>query len=860
MDNNKDLYKGINPIYESMMASIKEDKEKGIDKKNKDLDTISLVSTAMNTFFSILLSSKMENAKTVRGFQEIKNKILGTNNFGAFRQYLISVLDSLSAMDLSQKEAYQKNIQFITEILAKTESTLSDPKIFDALKKDTVTKLLVNFEEDLKEREEQMKKTNPKLFGEVVKQGLVVKEARRTGEESDPSEGEFRGRAFNKSKESLDAANAFVGMIDRDKYIAVLKDNADIKRFKEVADNLYKKAQDLQMIDRKGLVGGKIETPSGDFKAGEYKRKQDDLINEIIREKGQYEKLKQQILKLGGTPIPPMPAPVLPAPAPSKESTTGGGTSGGGAGERKPKKTSECTFPVQLNTKCEQVGNVQSKLIGVIPAIREHLSDKGRADKIYGKATAAVCNIVWGYLSGNTGQELTSPLTEKMYYSIMALTDDDIDTSTAEVVKAVAAKESKKWEMSIEDKIQEREEIKGLPILSFDDFYSIIEESYGFQKIEEQEGTDLRQKIKDLKFGKDAEDKKETSTTTKPTKKLSNKCIADSIAAGKVLPCVGTGGTEGTGGGEKKEDEKKKEAPKWKGLKPVKNNIYTISYDESALSAIGKSAIGAAVGVAVIASGGAALAAFAPAGLVGAVGLETAAGAGFSAAYAGASANAAMLASLSAGAGAALSSPIAVGAGVIGGAGTAEAMSGRTNVAVTVVNGFITRGAIIRIVRGLINTLDGRVSDDDLQAIMSSLAVLKGAWTCNSEETKAISAWAEVKRLYNKKENEVLKNVILGGGGESRIGTLTVSTVENFPEFSSRTLSEGDDTDAEDAMDQIEEAINRLESNEDALAKNLESITPEIIESLIDGSVMVEKDEIETNKSEESEGSEESED
>ena len=127
--NMNDLYKGINPIYESMKSSIMEDKEKGTDKKAKALDTVSLVSTAMNTFFSILLNSKMENAKTVRGFQEIKNKILGTNNFGAFRQYLISVVDSLAAMDISQKEAYQKNIQFITGLLANVEPLLSDPKI-----------------------------------------------------------------------------------------------------------------------------------------------------------------------------------------------------------------------------------------------------------------------------------------------------------------------------------------------------------------------------------------------------------------------------------------------------------------------------------------------------------------------------------------------------------------------------------------------------------------------------------------------------------------------------------------------------------------------------------------------------------
>jgi hypothetical protein len=191
----KDLYKGINPIYESMFSSMTEDKERGVNKNPGSADAISLVSTTLNTFFSILLNSKMENAKTERGFQEIKNKILGTTNFGAFRQYLISVVDSLAAMDIPQREAYKSNIQFITSALAQAEPQLADNKVFDSIKKNTITKLLDNFVTDLKEREAQLKKTNPKLFGEVVKQGLVVKEA-RSGEDTDVEDAECRGKAW----------------------------------------------------------------------------------------------------------------------------------------------------------------------------------------------------------------------------------------------------------------------------------------------------------------------------------------------------------------------------------------------------------------------------------------------------------------------------------------------------------------------------------------------------------------------------------------------------------------------------------------------------------------------------------------
>jgi hypothetical protein len=321
MSNNmKNIYGGFNPIFESMSNSMKEDKDKGTSKASvKGMDVVSAVSTALNTVFSILMNSKNESAKTTRGFEEIKNKILGVNNFGSFRQYLVSLIQSFGALDPSQKDAYEKNVKFIIDLLSgDTESILSDTKIYDSLKKDIISKLLINFSNDLKERETQLRKTNPKLFGEVVKQGLVVKEnadldeKKKSGEETDVEDAEFRGAAFNKSKESLDASSAFVGMIDRDKYVPVLKDNRDIKRYKEIADGLYKKAQDMQMIDRKGVLGGKIVTNSGEFKAKEYKRAQDDLLNEIIRQKKEYNRVKDGILKNNNITPAPVVTPVCP--------------------------------------------------------------------------------------------------------------------------------------------------------------------------------------------------------------------------------------------------------------------------------------------------------------------------------------------------------------------------------------------------------------------------------------------------------------------------------------------------------------------------------------------------------------------
>ena len=414
MNNNnmkKDIYGGFNPIFESMKNSLNE--EERTTRKEKAIDTITSVVTSLNTMFSLLLSSKMEDAKTVRGFESIKNKILGSDNFGAFRQYILSFLESLSVLDTAQKNAYQSNIKLVNTLLGgEIEAVLGDPKMFKSLKNDTIAKILENFTNDLRDRENQMRKTNPKLFGEVIKKGMVVKEGltekRKTGDETDTTDAEFRGQAFNKSKESLDAANSFVGMVDRDKYVPTLKDNGDVKRYKEIADSLYKKAQDLQMIDRGGL---KIVTPTGEFKPRDYKRKQDDLINEIIRQKKEYERLKASLLKISQENV--VADPVCgPGQVYDKALGKCVDVVKDEAPKPKPKPTpipvKECTFPIPLNKKCTQVGELQGKVMGLIPSVKTYLEKFGGKDSVYGKGTAAVSKIIWGYLSGQSGQALTA--------------------------------------------------------------------------------------------------------------------------------------------------------------------------------------------------------------------------------------------------------------------------------------------------------------------------------------------------------------------------------------------------------------------------------------------------------------------
>jgi len=816
----KNIYGGSNPIFESMSNSLKEDRDKGASKASvKGMDVVSAVSTALNTVFSILLNSKNESAKTPRGFEEIRNKILGATNFGSFRQYLVSLVESFGALDNAQRDAYEKNVKFIIDLLSgDTEATLSDTKIYDSLRKDIINKLLINFSNDLKERETQLRKTNPKLFGQVVKQGLVVKENenidekrkkdKKDGEETDVEDAEFRGAAFNKSKESLDAATGFVGMIDRDKYVPLLKDNEDVKRYKEIADGLYKKAQDMQMIDRKGVFGGKIVTASGEFKAKDYRRSQDDLLNEIIRQKKEYNRIKEGILKNNNVTPAPVVTPVCP---PGKKYDESKGIcvdikkqkeeEKEEEEEVKPKPkpkpkppvpvpTTECTFPVQLGKRCNEVGTIQSKLMEILPSVAEYMPKYGGADKKYGSATAKVVNIVWSYVSKNT-LKIDGELTKDMYDTILALTSDDVDKVCYKPT-SVDAKESLYWEMSIEDKIEEREEIKGSPILSFEDFYSVIEESYKFKKLDEQTAT---------------------TPATVTNKKLIDCCVKDSILGNTLVDCIGaSGGTGETGDIE------------WKGLKPVEDGAYTVFYDESWSNWWGDVAKGAIItGIiigAVIVTGGTLAVVLPAAALPGA------------ATFAGGAAAATAL----------MGGSVGITVGVIGGAAVSKWVGNdRKAITILVYNGYIEPVAVKGMARGLYNSMGGTISSQDMLAIYSTLILCRGTFTDNGDG-KAVSVWEKIKKDYSSFDGDNLVTDINGitttegvSGFFKDIGT-DMDDLPSFPpNFKTKDPNrDGGSITFEGAKDSCVDALQKLDKNSTKLRENLANITEQDLELLSD--------------------------
>src|SRR5690606_30080256 len=89
------------------------------------------------------------------------------------------------------------------------------------------------------------------------------------------------------------------------------------------------------------------------------------------------------------------------------------------------------------------------------------------------------------------------------------------------------------------------------------------------------------------------------------------------------------------------------------------------------------------------------------------------------------------------------------------GAAALDFISGRNSYVITVTEGYIERGNLLGVVKGLIDTIDGYVSDDDFAAISTVLSIIKGAYTID-EDGKAVSAWGFIKDKYQAEEGESL--------------------------------------------------------------------------------------------------------
>jgi hypothetical protein len=132
------------------------------------------------------------------------------------------------------------------------------------------------------------------------------------------------------------------------------------------------------------------------------------------------------------------------------------------------------------------------------------------------------------------------------------------------------------------------------------------------------------------------------------------------------------------------------------------------------------------------------------------------------------------------------------------------------------------------IAKGLVNTLDGYVSDDDWACITQVLAVIKGGWTVD-ESDAPVSAWAEIKKFYVESEGEELI-------ADIKSVRAKMGHVEGYPNVKSLSpLSSVTDVAWGLAKAETERFVDALEKNESKLAQNLAKLPKKYVQAHVEG-------------------------
>ena len=824
------IYKGYNPIFESMKQQLFEEESK--------IDTDSLIRTIYDTFVSLVVSGSDEAVKTPDGFKAYMSKALQSSSLDSIKLEFEKRIDLMAATDKNQAGALAQSKSYIGQLFATLKSAVGED--VKGLQKvvDKMTALMGATIASFQSVELELQKNES-----LVTRYLAEDSEKLTGEEADSEDGLADKWYTQLSKNLLDSATSFKGETASAMASKNLAGNSEVQGFSQASQQYLEQAKDLAISGgRKGLFQmGKLQTASGPMKAKDYRVKAQNLVNEIIRQREEFRKLNY---KLSNIPAPTNPTIICPTGMTFDAGknacvyvnvpviNTGGSGGGGDTSPRPPKPsptpvTTDCSFPVSIGaSKCSEVALLQGKLISMGSCIADILNKVGGADGRYGKVTAKLTNIAYAYFTKSQGFDPKGPLTQDIYNVIMAgINTDKKFFQTPDAVKD--SLEIKADTKIVENKIFEREYKTGMPVLSFSDFSEVLSES-GYAIEEDVQGTG----------GKSLAD---CMCATYASGQMDSVCL-NSLVVPVPNPTGGTGATGATG------DAEPPTRDDWKGLKYVDTGSYPISFDESLLSAWSKEIAITAIG---IASGGSGY--LLKAGSAGARSLGTKAAVSL-----GAKKLAAKIAGKAAitraaatiGARKTASSQLAgltrmfwvkykkipipkrVAGGLIGGtlgAGVLDFISGRNSYVLTVTEGYIDRTNLLGMVGGMVDTIDGYVSDDDWATITTALAIMKGAWTVGDDD-QPISVWGEFKRLYKEAEGEEfmddLKSV------KAKMGD-----VEGYPKIKSLSpLSSIQDLDWDIAVGETKKFAEFLDKNESSLAQNLRTLPPDYVRGFVEGS------------------------
>lgn len=804
------IYKGYNPIYESFKKDL-------FEAENK-IDTDALLRAIYDTFVNTLMSGSDEAVRTPDGFKAFMDKALQSSSIDGLKTELTGKIDDLARTDKAQVQPLNQTKIYLGTLFSTLKNALGEDtqaikKVIDKMLEFTGTTV-----GGLQAVKTQMQQ-NESLISKYISEQSET----RTGEEANSEEGENDKWYFQLSKNVLDTATSFAGETTAALSNKSLSGDSTIQGFAQDGQDFLAKAKGLSVVGgRKGfLIMGKIKTSSGDIKAKDYRIQVKNLINEIIRQREEFQKLKY---RLSNIPAPVQVAIICPTgmtfnPAKNACEFSRIPTSGEDPVPTPPKPpvpTTGCTFPIKITTKkCSEVSQLQSKLMSMGGCLADILNKAGGADGKYGNVTAKLANIAYAYLTKSSSFNPTGDLTQDIYNTIMAGgqmgTKESLETEEDSKIT--------------ENKIFEREYKTGMSVLSFSDFSEVLSEA-GYIVDENVSGS-----------GKSLAD---CICGTYSSGQMDQSCLSSVVPVPVPVPVNPTGATGATGGIVEpiptRED--------WKGLKYVNTGSYPISFDESLLSFWSKEAVITALSFAsggsgyLLKGGAAGLRSLGVKGAskIGFTRLATklAGTAGAKIATKGAQKVAAQLSSVSAGYFARYGRiPIAqrVAGGLIGGTvggAAADFLAGRDTFVITTVEGFIERNLLLGISKGLVNTLDGYVSDDDWASISQTLAVIKGGWTVDDGD-QAVSAWSELKKLYLESEGEELMADIQSVRAK-------MGDVEGFPNLKSISpLKTLNDVDWDLAKAELIRFLDVLERNESILASNLKRLPLTYVTAHVEG-------------------------
>lgn len=766
---SRNIYKGYNFIFEQMAA----------ETTGKKDDLSSIIYGIVPPVLSAMTAAGAPETKTSSSFKAFSDSMLAVKDFNGLKDLIMSEVEKIKS---EGKEEFKKGISELFDQLMKVPDV---NKKFD-FSKETIKSILDETGTVIEEVEKIAEKPVNEKFGSL--------------DSTDFPKAKRSGKAYVDTADRLMRAATSLYMDTRPGHLEPkIAQDPDIQKFVKRAEQIFKvEAPELQIEGKRGgLLGlGKIKTEGGKEKGRDFYIKVDRLMDEIGTIRNEIAKMRGKTTNVVVTPPTP-PSPVPPktetgdttaTATTSKEGTETAKTDSGDSG------VSTCGFPIGISSRrCKEIADLQNKLMK-IPCIEEVLSKHGGADGKFGKYTSAAVHSAYNAITGK--DEKSAVVTEEMYKAIMAA---DFGGAVKE---------------SMNNSIFEMEYNKG-GLLGFDDFNCV-------SKVYEQQ-SDLVSKICD-KF--------KAILPTIPGKKGIGRDKVEDVKPSE-------------GGGPNRDD--------WSGLKYPISNTYSIPFDESLASFWAKEAALTAISFALPGSGlllkaGSqgirSLGSKAAAGLgakklatkiAGKAATRRAAATGIAASKllgGAAKMNIKKYAGLVPYKGAKyITIPKRLKSGLIGGAlgGAAlDFLSGRDTVSVTIINGFIERDVILMITKGMVNTIDGYVSDEDFASIANLLAVIKGCWTVD-ESDKAISAWGELKRLYKTAEGEDLSSDIKSIKPK-------VGDVEGFPNLRSENPQMNlKDMDWDIAVQEVRSFVDLLDSNEKTMTSNISKISPEYVKASIEG-------------------------